>query len=99
MQLKYPIEEVESLKKGVLAEILTKFYQEIKQDDGKEHSRLAHFAIKAGINRYSSSEAVGKTFSIIADPTFNKTLNKSLNARLKKIIERSSFKVTRECLT
>ena len=38
---------VESLGKEILAERLTKFYQELKQDDGKEYSRSAHVAIKA----------------------------------------------------
>ena len=60
-----------------------KFYQELKQDDGKEYSRSAHVAIIAGINRYLTSETVGKTFSIISDPIF-KTANKSLNAKAKE---------------
>ena len=76
----------------MLAERLTKFYQELKQDDGKEYSRSAHVAIRAGINRYLTSETVGKTFSIISDPIF-KTANKSLNAKLKKIKECGSSKV------
>ena len=76
----------------MLAERLTKFYQELKQDDGKEYSRSAHVAIRAGINRYLTSETVGKTFSIISDPIF-KTANKSLNAKLKKFKECGSSKV------
>ena len=70
----------------------TKFYQELKQDDGKEYSRSTHVAIRGGINRYLNSEAVGKTFSIISDPIF-KTANKSLNAKLKKIKECGTSKV------
>ena len=83
---------VESLGKEVLAERLTKFYQELKQDDGKEYSRSAHIAIRAGINRYLTSETVGKTFSIISDPVF-KIANRSLNAKLKKIKEGGTSKV------
>ena len=92
MHLRYPLEVVESLGKEILAERLTKFYQEPKQDDGKEYSRSAHVAIRAGINRYLTSETVGKTFSIISDPIF-KTANKSLNAKLKKIKECGTSKV------
>ena len=86
MHLRYPLKVVESLGKEILAERLTKFYQELKQDDGKEYSRSAHVAIRAGINRYLTSETVGKTFSIISDPIF-KIANNSLNAKLKKIKE------------
>ena len=83
---------VESLGKEVIAERLTKFYQDLKHDDGKEFSRSAHIAIRAGINRYLTSETVGKTFSIISDPVF-KTANRSLNAKLKKIKEGGMSKV------
>ena len=93
MHLRYPFEELENLSKKILAVRLTKFYQElVKQDDGREYSRSAHVAIRAGINRYLISERVGKTFSIISDPIF-KTANKSLNAKLKKIKECGSSKV------
>ena len=83
---------VESLGKEVLAERLTKFYQELKEDDEKEYSRSAHVAIRAGINRYLTSETVGKATSIISDPVF-KTANRSLNAKLKKIEECGTSKV------
>ena len=45
-------------------------------------------AIRAGVNRYLTSETAGKTFCIITDPIF-KTANKSLNAKLKKKIKES----------
>ena len=64
---------------------MTKFYQELKQDEGKDYNRSAHVAIRVGI-RYLTSETVGKTFSIINDPIF-KIANKSSNAKLKKIKE------------
>ena len=83
---------VESLGKEILEERLTKFYQELKQDDGKEYNRSAYVAIRAGINLYLTSETVGRTFSIITDPIF-KTENKSLNATLKKIKECGTSKV------
>ncbi|CAB4015827.1 Hypothetical predicted protein [Paramuricea clavata] len=62
LHLRYPFEELENLSKEILAERPTKFYQELKQDDGREYSRSAHVAIRAGINRYLTSERVGKTF-------------------------------------
>ena len=83
---------MENLSAEILAERLSKFYQELKQDEGKDYSRSAHVAIRAGINRYLTSETVGKTFSIITDPIF-KTANKSLNAKLKKIKESGTSKV------
>ena len=83
---------VESLGNELPAERLTKYYQELKQNDGKEYSPSAHIAIRAGINRYLTSETVGKTFSIISDPVF-KTANRSLNAKLKKIKEGGMSKV------
>ena len=49
-------------------------------------------AIRAGLNRYLTSDKVGKTFSIISDLVF-KTANKSLNAKLKKIRESGTSKV------
>lgn len=91
LHLRYQSEELESLSKEILAERLTKFYQELKQE-GKDYSRSAHVSIRAGINRYLTSEKVGKTFSIITDPVF-KTANMSLNAKLKKIKESGSSKV------
>ena len=63
-------EELENLSAEILAERLSKFYQELKQEEGKDYSRSAHVAIRAGINRYLTSETVGKTFSIITDPIF-----------------------------
>ena len=92
LQLRYPSEELENLSQELIAERLSRFYQELKQDDGKDYSRSAHVAIRAGINRYLTSETVGKTFSIISDPIF-KTANKSLNAKLKKIKESGTSKV------
>jgi Tfp pilus assembly pilus retraction ATPase PilT len=83
VHLRYPFEGLGNLSKEILAERLTKFYQELKQDDGREYSRSAHVAIRARINRYLTSGKVGKTFSIISDPIL-KTANKSLNAKLKK---------------
>ena len=91
MQLRYPSEELENLSEELIAERLSRFYQELKQDDGKDYSRSAHVAIRAGINRYLTSETVGKTFSIIRDPIFK--ANKPLNAKLKKIKERGTSKV------
>ena len=79
---------MENLSAEILAERLSKFYRELKQDEGKDYSRSAHVAIRAGINRYLTSETVGKTFSIITDPIF-KTANNSLNAKLKKKIKKS----------
>ena len=75
-----------------MAERLSTFYQEVKQDEGKDYSRSALVAIRAGINRYLTSETVGKTFSILTDPIF-KTANNSLNAKLKKIKESGTSKV------
>ena len=49
-------------------------------------------AIRAGINRYLTSEIIGKKFSITCDPIFKKA-NKSLNAKLKKIKESGELKV------
>jgi hypothetical protein len=95
--LRYPFEELENLSKEILAVRQTKFYQELKQNDGREYSRSAHVAIRAGINRYLTSERVGKTFSIISDPIF-KTVNKSLNAKLKKIKECGSSKASEASL-
>lgn len=92
LQLRYPRENLESLTKEILAERLSKFYQELKQEGGKDYSRSAHVAIRAGLNRYLTSDKVGKAFSIIADPVF-KTANKSLNAKLKKIKESGASKV------
>ena len=83
---------MENLSGEILAERLSKFYRELKQDEGKDYSHSAHVAIRAGINRYLTSETVGKTFSIITDPIF-KTANKSLNAKLKKIKESGTSKV------
>ena len=84
---------MENLSAEILAERLSKFYQELKQDEGKDSdSRSAHVAIRVGINRYLTSETVGKTFSIITDPIL-KTANKSLNAKLKKIKESGTSKV------
>ena len=48
--------------------------------------------MRAGLNRYLTSDKVGKTFSIIADPVF-KTANKSLHAKLKKIKGSGASKV------
>ena len=73
--MRYPFEELENLSKEILAVRLTKFYQELKQDDGKEYSRSPHVAIRAGINRYLTSERIGKTFSIISDPIFKPTVD------------------------
>ena len=83
---------MKSLTKEILVERLSKFYQELKQEGGKDYSRSAHVAIRAGLNRYLTSDKVGKTFWIIADPVF-KTANKSLNAKLKKIKESGASKV------
>ena len=91
-KLRYPRENLESLTKEILAERLSKFYQELKQEGGKDYSRSAHVAVGAGLNRYLTSDKVGKTFSIIADPVF-KTANKSLNAKLTKIKESGASKV------
>ena len=92
LQLRYPRENLESLTKEILAEQLSKFYQEQKQEGGKDYSRSARVAIRAGLNRHLTSDKVGKTFSIIADPVF-KTANKSLKAKLKKIKESGACKV------
>ena len=89
-----------SLTKEILAERLSKFYQELKQEGRKDYSRSAHEGLqpvgpcghKGWIKPYLTSEKVGKTFSIIADPVF-KTANKSLNAKLKKIKESGASKV------
>lgn len=92
MQLRFQSEELETLSKEILAERLAKFYQELKQANNKDYSRSAHVSIRAGINRYLTSEKIGKTFSIITDPVF-KTANMSLNAKLKKIKESGLSKV------
>ena len=92
LQLRYPRENLESLTKETLGERLSQFYQELKQERGKDYSRSAHVAIGAGLNRYLTSDKVGRSFSIIADPVF-KTANKSLNAKLKKIKESGTSKV------
>ena len=92
LQLRYPRENLESLTKEILAERPSKFYQELKQEGGQDYSRSAHMVIRAGLNRYLTSDNVGKTFSIIADPVF-KTANKSLNAKHKKIKESGTSKV------
>jgi len=86
LQLRYPRQNLESLTKEILAERLSKFYQDLKQEGGKDYNRSAHEAITSGLKRFLTSDKVGKTFSIIADPVF-KTANKSLNAKLKKIKE------------
>ena len=88
LQLRYPSEELETLGAEILIERLSKFYKELKQDEGKDYSRSAYEAMRTGINRYLTSETVGKTFSIITDPIF-KTANKSLNAKLRKKIKES----------
>ena len=49
-------------------------------------------SIRAGINRYLTSDTIGKTFSIINNPIFKKA-NKSLNAKLKNIRESGVSKV------
>ena len=92
LQLRYPRENLESLTKEIFAERLGKFYQELKQEGGKDYSRSAHVTLRAGLNRYLTSDKVGMSFSIIADPVF-KTANKSLNAKLKKIKESGASKV------
>ena len=53
---------LETLSKEILAERLAKFYQELKQANNKDYSRSAHVSIRAGINRYLTSEKIGKTF-------------------------------------
>ena len=42
LQLRYPRENLESLTKEILAERLSNFYQELKQEGGKDDSRSAH---------------------------------------------------------
>ena len=86
MLVRYPNEILETLSAEVLAERLLKFYQEMKQKDGSDYSRAAHKAIRAGINRYLTSETIGKKFSITTDPIFKKA-NKSYFAKLIKIRE------------
>ena len=92
LPLRYPRENLESLTKEIVAERLSKFYEELKQEGQKDYSWSAHVAIRAGLNRYLTSDNVGKTFSIITDPVF-KTANKSLNAKLKKIKYSGASKV------
>ena len=96
--MRCPSEELENLSAEILAERLSKFYQELKQDEGKDYSRSVHVAMRAGINRYLISETVGKTFSIITDHIL-KMPNKSLNAKLKKIKESGTSKVKRHATT
>ena len=52
LQLRHPTKNLASLTKEILAERLSKFYQEQKQAGGKEYSQSAHVAIRAGLNRY-----------------------------------------------
>ena len=53
----YPRKNSESLTEEihVLAELISKFYQEQKQEGGKEYSQSAHVAIRAGLNRFLTS--------------------------------------------
>ncbi|XP_060793158.1 uncharacterized protein LOC132896388 isoform X3 [Neoarius graeffei] len=85
LQEKHIATDIEQLEKRAIAEILSKFYLEVRKSDGDFYKRTSLVSIRAGINRHLKDTYSGQ-IDIIKDTEFSEA-NKSFRAasvQLKK---------------
>ena len=76
--------EFEDWDKPRLAEVLSKFYMEVRREDGKLYKTGSMVNIRAGLNRYLKSK--GKTIDLIKETVFTQS-NQSFQAQQVKLKE------------
>ena len=58
----------ETLSKECLDKLFTKFYVEMRRQDGKPYSKGAYISIRNGLQRHLSNEPYGRNIALSSDP-------------------------------
>ena len=74
----------QNIPKELFNDILSKFYVEVRKQDGKPYSKQAYVCLRAGLQRYLCDGPWFKPYTLISDPAF-KSSNDTMTGVFKRL--------------